>query len=236
MTIGALQVASCLGDGMDMQLTRILLVDDHALYREGLRELIDRWDGFCVIGEAENGQEAIDFCEKTLPDVVLMDVQMPVKDGVEATGILHERYPELPIVMLTVTGDEDSLFDAIRNGARGYILKNTHARQLKTRLRDVLRGDSVLSSEVTGKVMAAAGKQGGSTQTREARIADRFLTEQERLILKYVALGESNREVGAHLSVSEGTVKKQLSTILLKLGLSNRVQAATFAMRAGIAD
>lgn len=215
---------------------RVLLVDDCALYREGLAELVGRWEGFCVAGEASDGREAIELCRSAAPDVVLMDVQMPVMDGVEATAAIHGELPELPIIMLTVTADEGPLFDAIRSGARGYILKNTHARQLKSRIREVLDGGCALSSEVAASVMEKLRNMDVPERSPELGWALEHLTEQERDILRYVAAGESNREIGERLFLSESTVKKQLSAILLKLGLSNRVQAATFALKAGIAS
>ena len=123
---------------------RVLLVDDQVLYREGLRELIRRWPEFSVIGEASNGKEAVGFCRTHSLDLVLMDVQMPVMDGVEAAGVICKENPELSVVMLTVAADDEYLFGALYNGAQGYILKDMPSRQLRNRLQGVVRGEAAL--------------------------------------------------------------------------------------------
>lgn len=221
---------------MDGRITRVLLVDDHALYREGLRGLIDRWDDFEVVGEADNGEEAVVLTRSLVPDLVLMDIQMPVMDGVEATGIICKEHPETAVVILTVSADDGYLVESIRNGARGYILKNTHARQLKGRLLDVLQGDAALSGEAVAMVFELVKNREGTNEAQAKEEAESFLTEHERLLLHYVALGESNKEIGAKLFLGESAVKKQLSAVMFKLGFTNRVQAAVFAVRAGLAD
>lgn len=221
---------------MKPEVANVLLVDDSNLYREGLLGLFDRWDEFLVIGEIDNGRDAVKFCRTQVPDIILMDIQMPVMDGIEATHIIVDEHPEAVVIMLTVSLDERYLFDALRAGARGYVIKNIHARQLKDRLRKVLEGDSVLSSEVTGLCMEAVKNNDRQELSNEAREQTRFLSEREKEILRFVASGESNKEIGDRLFVSESTIKKQISTVLLKLGIKNRVQAAVFAIHAGLAD
>lgn len=218
-----------------MRQTTLLLVDDHALYREGLAGLFEGWEEFQVIGQVGNGLEAVEFCRHTQPSLILMDVQMPVMDGIEATKIIHAEHPDIAIVMLTVAVDGQYLFDAIVNGARGYIMKSTHARRLKDRLRDVANGKGTLSNDAATQLIDII--RGNRLDDYEQRRMDKMnmlLSDHEKQILHYVALGDSNREIGQRLFVSEATVKKQLSAILVKLGLENRVQAAVFAVQAGL--
>lgn len=218
---------------------RVLLVDDQVLYREGLCGLVRRWPEFEVAGEASNGREAVEFCRRSVPDLVLMDVQMPVMDGVEATGIICDAHPGIAVVMLTVTDDDEYLFGALYNGARGYILKDMPSRQLRNRLQGVIRGGGVLSDAVTERVLRELGSSRaqrhlvarGDEQGSPAK-----LSEREIQILRLVAKGLSNEEIGAQLYLSAGTVKKQLSALMQKLYLSNRVQIAVYAIRVGLVD
>lgn len=216
---------------------RVLLVDDQVLYREGLRELIRRWPEFQVVGEASNGQEAVEFCRRNPLDLVLMDVQMPVMDGVEATGIICAAHPRIAVVMLTVAVDDEHLFGALYRGAQGYILKDMPSRQLRNRLQGVVRGEGVLSGAVTARVLQelAATRPRQRTQVGSGDDVAR-LSEREVQILRLVAQGLSNEEIGAQLYLSAGTVKKQLSALMQKLYLVNRVQVAVYAIRAGLVD
>ncbi|RDB62338.1 DNA-binding response regulator [Gordonibacter sp. 28C] len=218
---------------------RVLLVDDQVLYREGLCELMHRWPEFDVVGEASNGKEAVEFCRRIAPDLVLMDVQMPIMDGVEATGIICGAHPGIAIVMLTVTDDDEHLFRALYNGARGYILKDMPSRQLRNRLQGVIRGGGVLSDAVTARVLREFGlsraQRYSATQDGEQGTFAQ-LSDREVQILRLVAKGLSNEEIGAQLYLSAGTVKKQLSALMQKLYLSNRVQVAVYAIRAGLVD
>lgn len=222
---------------MEPQVTRILLCDDHALYRECLRGFFERWDEFEVAGEASDGLEAVRLCDEKAPDLVLMDVEMPGMNGIEAAGIIHERHPGTVIVMLTVSMEDGDLAEAVNAGAQGYILKNVSARQLREHLHSALKGESVLSCAM-GKVCTEIIKNGfvpNSSRTEPSKSSS-LLDEQERQILRYMAQGESNKEIGAHLYLGENTVKKKISTILAKLGLENRVQAVVFAIHDGLID
>ncbi len=210
----------------------LLLVDDHILFRDGLRELISHWEEFQVVGEAANGQEAVELCQQRTPDIVLMDVQMPVMNGVEATRRIRKEIPSVRVVMLTVSEDEKDLYEAIRNGARGYILKNTPARRLRSQLRGVMEDDAPLSGSIATKILAEFNRQ----QAGEANGPFEPLTEREIQILQLVAEGLSNEEIGTHLFLSEQTVKKQLSNVMQKLHLNNRVQAAVYAVRKGLTE
>ena len=222
---------------MKSRKARVLLADDHILYRDCLRGLFDRWDDFEIVGEASTGIEALAMCRELKPDLVLMDVSMPLMSGIDAVRVISHEMPEIVVVMLSASLDEDNLIAAMQSGVRGYLLKNIHGYQLRNRLREALRGEMVLSGDVIlmcldimrSKRSAAEIDKGMSGMLST-------LTEQERQILHYVALGESNKEIGERLYIGESTVKKRFSVILSKLGLENRVQAAVFALNAGLLE
>jgi len=217
---------------MTSEKIALLLVDDHTLFRDGLRELISHWDEFQVVGEAANGQEAMALCRQRLPNIVLMDVQMPVMNGVEATRQIRTECPATSVVMLTMSVEEADLFDALKQGARGYILKNISAQQLRERLHEVVRGEVPLSGAIAAKILAEFNRPRVTT----AGEAFEPLSERELQILRLVVDGLSNDEIGARLFLSEQTVKKQLSSVMQKLHLNNRVQAAVYAVRKGLAQ
>ena len=210
---------------------KLLIVDDQTLYRDALRELIGHWPEFEVVGDVENGRKAVEFCSRCVPDLILMDVQMPVMDGVKATGAICSKFPDAVVVMLTVSADDKHLFGAIRAGARGYILKDTPSRQLRSRLNNVARGEGALSGVVARKAMKRLAEVDCEPSTRAGVRDYADLTEREAAILKLVAEGLSNEEIGRKLYISTATVKKYLSVLLQKLCLENRVQLAVFAVR-----
>lgn len=216
------------------QPTSILIADDQALYREGLCEIISRWDDFKVIGEVENGQEAVEFCRKRKPDLVLMDIKMPVMDGLTALSVITAELPETIIVMLSVYEGEHEVISALRNGARGYVLKNTYSRQFHHRLRCVVGGECTLSEEAATRCVDYIRRDKVQEHSAVHMPGDIHLTEHERALLAHIAIGASNKEIGDALYISESTVKKQISFLLSKLNLDNRVQAAVFAIRTGI--
>jgi len=207
---------------MTSEKIALLLVDDHTLFRDGLRELISHWDEFQVVGEAANGQEAMALCRQRLPNIVLMDVQMPVMNGVEATRQIRTECPATSVVMLTMSVEEADLFDALKQGARGYILKNISAQQLRERLHEVVRGEVPLSGAIAAKILAEFNRPRVTT----AGEAFEPLSERELQILRLVVDGLSNDEIGARLFLSEQTVKKQLSSVMQKLHLNNRMHVA----------
>lgn len=212
-------------------MNTILLVDDHVLFREGLFSLMQRWEDFEVVGEASNGQQAILMSRDYLPDLVLMDITMPVMNGLEATKRITRELPTTRVVILTVSEDEENLFEAIKSGAAGYILKDAPSRRLHDQLRGVMRGESPLSGAVATKMLAEFNRQSekhGSTEVEEP------LTEREQEVLQHVSEGLSNQEIAERLCLSENTIKKHLRNILQKLHLNNRVQAAVFAAREGL--
>lgn len=220
--------------------TKVIIVDDQSLCREGLRELMKHWPEFSVVGEAANGQEAIEACGRLKPDMVLMDVQMPVMDGVEATRKIAQIYPDISVIMLTVAVDDESLFGALRCGAQGYVLKDTPSKELRERLQGAVRGETPLSGIVATKVVEQMKYSTAQNETdafveKGVDYTDVF-TLRETEVLKLVAAGLSNAEIGAQLYLGSGTVKKHLSCIMQKTGLENRVQVATFAYKAGFMD
>ncbi len=215
----------------ERKIATLLLADDHRLFRDGLRELIAHWGEFQVVGEAANGQEVMELCRQRPPDIVLMDVQMPVMNGVEATRRIRAEFPDVTVVMLTMSVEEKDLFEALRQGARGYVLKNISAQQLREQLQEVVRGEVPLSGAIAAKILAEFNR----LQDGEAGGPFELLAEREIQILQLVAEGLSNEEIGARLYLSNQTVKKQLSNVMQKLHLNNRVQAAVYAVRKGLA-
>ena len=217
---------------MTSEIARILLVDDQTLFRDGLRELISHWQEFEVTGEAANGQEAVELCRQRQPDIVLMNIQMPVMNGVEAVRRIVAEFPAISVVMLTNSVEEGHLFETFKQGAHGYLLKNIPAEVLRKRLHEVVRGEFPLSGIIASKILTEINKQStsGPNQSIES------LTEREIQILKLVVEGLSNKEIGSRLFLSDQTVKKRLSNVLQKLHLNNRVQAAVYAVRKGLVD
>lgn len=213
-------------------MNTILLVDDHVLFREGLHSLMQHWDDFEVVGEASNGLEALELCHRLLPDVVLMDISMPVMNGLEAARRLARELPSTRVVMLTVSEGAENLFEAIKGGAQGYMLKDTPSPRLHDLLRGVMRGESPLSGPVAAKMLAEFARPAERGPEPPGTVEP--LTEREQAVLQLVAEGLSNQEIAARLCVTDNTIKKHLRNILQKLHLNNRVQAAVFAVREGL--
>lgn len=211
-----------------MDTIRIMLVDDHTLVREGIAGLLATQPDLEVAGQASNGQEAIEMARELLPDVILMDITMPVVDGIEATRTIKREMPSTKIVMLTVSEDDQDLFDAIKNGAQGYLLKNLRAHVLFEFIRDVHRGEAPISSAMAAKILTDL-----SAERPAAREASPNLTVREKEVLHLVGTGLSNREIARSLHIAENTVKIHLRNILDKLHLQNRVQAAVYAFKSG---
>lgn len=212
-------------------MNTILIADDHNLFREGLRSLINRWQEFEVVGEASNGIEAVKLARELLPDIVLMDITMPQLSGIEAAGQITRQLPATRIVMLTVAEEPGFLFQALKNGAHGYVLKDIPSRRLHDLLRGVMRGESPLSGPMA-TMMLDNFKSGEGEQS--ATITTEPLTEREQQVLELVVEGMTNAEIADRLCLSENTVKKYLSNVLHKFHLSSRVEAAVYAVREGI--
>ncbi len=211
---------------------RILLVDDHEVVRVGVRALIERQPGMEVVGEASTVREAVIQVEQLAPDVVVLDIRLPGGNGVEACRQIKAQRPETRIIVLTSYPDDEILFDAIGCGADGYVLKQIGSADLLRALERVGRGESLLDPSVTDRVFAKMRE--ARQQERAHAFAD--LTAQEMQILARIADGETNREIGAGLQLSEKTVRNYVSILLGKLGLASRAQAAAYAARHRIED
>ena len=212
-------------------MIRVVLVDDQELMRAGFRMVLGAQDDIEIVGEAGNGQEAVSQAESLRPDVVLMDVRMPVLDGVEATKLITERGLAKVLVMTTFDLDEYAL-SALRNGASGFLLKDTPSVQLVAALRSVASGDAVVSPSVTRRLLDRfLGSTGG--ELRDASVLD-VLTDREREVLLLIAQGMSNIEIARKLFLSEATVKTHVGRVLSKLDLRDRVQAVVLAYETGL--
>jgi two-component system nitrate/nitrite response regulator NarL len=213
---------------------RILLVDDQPLFRRALATLIAEQPHLSVVGEAENGLEAVEAAHALQPDLVLMDVEMPVMNGVEATQRIREELPAIKVVILTVSEADDHLFDAIRHGAHGYLLKDLRPEQLYELVRAVMRDETALSPAIAGRLMREFRERGPAPRLAVAEAAGPTLTHREIQIMQLVAEGLSNTEIGGRLSITEGTVKNHVHNALEKLQLENRIQAAAYVVRHGL--
>ena len=210
-----------------------LLVDDHSLFREGLISILESQPDFVVVGEASDGLEAIVKARKLKPDLILMDVTMPVCDGLEATQRIKQELPEVTIVMLTVCAESDKLFEAIRNGAQGYLLKSINSRQMLSLLRGAVRGEAAITPTLGGRMLEEFRRvsQHSVDFPEEDVVA---LTSREQEVLCLVAEGATNKQIAGELNVSIHTVKSHMRKILAKLHLEKRQQAASYAKREGL--
>ena len=213
-----------------MNLIRVLLVDDQALFREALRTLISLQPDLEVIAEAGNGEEALASARDLNPDVVLMDLQMPVLDGVAATRRLREEQPECRVIALTTFDDDEYIFDCLRAGAVGYLLKDAPEEKLFEAIRAAARGESFLQTSVTTRVLAEFTRL--SEPSNPPSLIEP-LSDREREILRLITTGSSNREIAERLFIAEGTVKNHVTNILGKLDVRDRTQAALKARELG---
>lgn len=208
---------------------RILLVDDHTLFRSGLKALLSRQADFEIVGEASDGLEGVKLAEQLKPDLVLLDLDMPVMNGTEALAQMLAANRELPVVMLTVSEDAEDLKEAFVLGARGYLVKNIDAEYLVNGVRQVVAGESVMSPEMTSKFVNGIRAKHLSLMPEVRPETVKSLTERERQILGCLAQGASNREMANLLNMSESTVKAHLQRIMRRFDFSSPVQAAVFA-------
>ena len=213
---------------------RILLVDDQPLFRRAIATLIGEQPDMIVVGEAENGLDAVEQAHLLAPDLVVMDVEMPVMSGVEAVRLIKDQMPRTKVIMLTVSDSEDFLFDALRNGADGYLLKDLRPEQLYDMLRSVMRDETPLSPAIAGRLLAEFRDRPSVRSAPTPEPAGPALTRREMEILQLVAEGLSNKEIGTSLSITEGTVKNHVHNSLEKLHMENRIQAAAYVVRQGL--
>ncbi len=213
---------------------RVLLVDDQPLFRGAIAALVERQDWMVVVGEAENGLQGVEKALELRPDLVVMDVEMPVMNGVEAVRLIREQLLDTKVIMLTVSEADDHVFDAIRFGAHGYLLKDLRPDQFYDMIRAVMRNETPIAPAVAGRLLSEI--QTGTVQ-RDSSSAPPDgppITRRELEILRLVAEGLSNRQIGRTLSITEGTVKNHVHNALEKLQMDNRIQAAAYIVRQGL--
>jgi DNA-binding NarL/FixJ family response regulator len=210
---------------------RVLLVDDQVLMRRGLRKLLEVEEGIEVVGEAADGVEALRLIPDARPEVALVDARMPKMDGVELIRRLSEEHPRVAAIVLTTFDDDEYVFEGLRAGGRGYVLKDTPSEELAAAIQKVHRGEAVLGGEITSKVIEEFGRLSKAPGTEGA--GSESLSEREFEVLKLVASGASNREIAKKLYITEGTVKNHISNVLRKLGFRDRTQAALYAQEHG---
>jgi len=207
---------------------RILLADDHALFRDGVASLLEVW-GHEVVGQAADGAQAIDLAARLQPDLVLMDVRMPGVSGLVATEHIKAAHPDVSIVMLTVSEDEDDLFTAIKMGAQGYLLKNLESRELRGMIEAVGRGEPAISPQTAARILQEFARGQRAAEPEPERLTDRELS-----VLRLVVDGLRNKEIAAELGISENTVKFHLKNTVEKLHVRSRAELAVRAVREGL--
>jgi DNA-binding NarL/FixJ family response regulator len=215
-----------------MEPLRILLVDDHVLFRKGIASLLTARKDIIIVGEAGDGVEAVMLAHQTMPDVILMDVNMPKQDGIETVKVIKREMPHIQIVMLTVSDDDNDLFEAIKSGAKGYLLKNLEPQELYSMLDKLRQGEAPISGAMAAKILQEF-RQPDQSHDRQTEAVDE-LTTREIEVLNQVVTGATNKEIADTLHITENTVKIHLRNILEKLHVQNRIQAAVYAVRQGL--
>jgi DNA-binding NarL/FixJ family response regulator len=217
-----------------MTRARILLADDHALFREGLAGLVAAQPDFVVAGQAGDGLEALTLARDLRPDLIIMDIKMPICDGLEATRLIKAEWPEARILMLTVHDEEEQLFEAIKAGACGYLLKSTHAAGFLAALREALAGEPVLPPKLAMRLLSEFARQTNAPPAQAPDAPD--LSARELEVLHLIAAGAPDKDIAAQLTLSLHTVKSHVRSILNKLHAANRRQAARQAVRQGLVN
>lgn len=215
-------------------MVRVLICDDQTVVREGLAAILGTDPAIQVVGLAGDGREAQRLVEETQPDVVLMDLKMPVMNGIQATYHLRRHHPNLPVLVLTTYADDEWVLDAIRAGAAGYLLKDTRREELIEAIKGTASGRTYLDPSIAATVLRQAAM--GTAPISQKSIGVEDLTERELEILRLLVGGHSNPEIAARLHLAPGTVRNYVSTILQKLGVSDRTQAAVIAVQQGLVD
>ena len=216
--------------GLVVEPIRVLVVDDHALFRRGLQMVLEQEPDIEVVGEASDGTEAMTAAVETLPDIVLMDVRMPKRGGIDACASIHETVPSAKIIMLTISDEEADLYDAIKAGAMGYLLKEISIEEVASAIRAVHGGQSLISPSMASKLLTEFASMIKKTDDRQ-QVPTPRLTDREMEVLKLVAKGMNNRDIAKQLFISENTVKNHIRNILEKLQLHSRMEAVVYAVR-----
>ena len=209
---------------------RVLVVDDHALFRRGLQMVLGAEDDIEVVGEASDGAEALKVASETTPDIVLMDVRMPRRGGIDATTAIKDAVPSAKIIMLTISDEEGDLYDAIKAGAMGYLLKEISIEEVASAVRAVYNGQSLISPSMASKLLTEFATMVRKDDERQ-QVPTPRLTDREMEVLKLVAKGMNNRDIAKKLFISENTVKNHIRNILEKLQLHSRMEAVVYAVR-----
>lgn len=211
---------------------RILVADDHALFRKGITSVLSAYPNLKVVAEASNGEEAVNIAHEIIPDLILMDLSMPVMNGLEAIKKIKSDLPHIKIIILTISDDEADIFEGIRSGAQGYLIKNINENQLISIIKGVAQGEASFSGVIAAKILQEFQKM---TQKQEEELtSSEKITEREREVLELIVQGLSNKEIAVKLNVSSGTIKNHVANILYKLHLKNRIEAAVYALNHGI--
>lgn len=213
-------------------MARVLICDDQMIVCEGLERILQAADGIEVAGVAHNGQNALDLIPNAQPDLVLMDLKMPIMNGIIATRKIREKYPEIYVLVLTTYDDDEWIFDAIRAGATGYLLKDTPPADLVKAIQGTLNGQSFVDPNVAGRILSGFAHR----TTLDFQPTNYNLSEREREILQLLAQGLSNADIAQQLYLTEGTVRNYTSEIFKKLGVNDRTQAAVVALRYGLVN
>ncbi len=215
-----------------MKRIKIFIIDDHTLFREGLKALLTRQEGIDVIGEAGGGIEGVNKVLDLKPDVVLMDIKMPDMTGLDALRLIMESRPETKVIILTVSEDDEDLFAAVRAGAKGYLLKNVEADKLISSIHQVARGEAALSGRLAERIFAEFREM--ATGVKVEKPPKDILSNREKEILLHLTNGKSNKEIANILDIAESTVKIHVQNIMRKLNVTSRVQAAVYALEHGL--
>ena len=217
-----------------MQKIRVIICDDQEIVCEGLRAILAPIPQIEVVAVANNGVEAVDLIRRSQPDLVLMDLKMPKMNGIQATKAIHEQFPEVHVLILTTYDADEWVVNAIRNGAAGYLLKDTPQEELVKAITNTVRGWNPIDPKVAGIILDRVAHQESTPQQDQKLISQ--LSEREREVLRLLAKGMGNSEIAQTLFLSEGTIKNYVSVIFSKLGVADRTQAAILAIRAGLVN
>jgi two-component system NarL family response regulator len=223
-------------DGIPAEPIRVVIADDHVLYRRGLQMVVSQEDDIDIVGEAGDGKEAVDRTIELLPDVVLMDVRMPMTSGIEACQTIKAVVPSTKIIMLTMSDEESDLYEAVKAGANGYLLKDVPGEEIAAGVRAVHHGDSLISPSMASKLLAEFAQMSKRQGDRPSGMGAPRLTDRELEVLRLVARGMANKEIAHDLFISENTVKNHVRNILEKLQLHSRMEAAMYAVRENLLE